>query len=228
MGFFAHRTLNSDLIQGTGYGQVPALDAAGFADALDEILALHPWEITQAQLNLLDSHDTPRFLTLARRDESAFRLGLLFLMTFPGAPCIYYGDEIGMEGGGDPDCRRGFPWPDEDHAGGQAVWNQDLLDYVKRVIALRSAHPALCCGSYHRLSAANDVVVYARQAGEESLVIALNASNSPARLAVPVAGILPEDSVLEAVWGAGTAQVNAGILNGVTVPPRSGLVLKLR
>ena len=66
MGFFARGTLNTGLIQGTGYGDVPSLDAAGFADAIDNILGLYPLDITQAQLNLLDSHDTPRFLTLAR------------------------------------------------------------------------------------------------------------------------------------------------------------------
>ncbi len=65
MGFFARRTLNTELIQGTGYGDVPSLDATGFADAIDNILDLYPLDITQAQLNLLDSHDTPRFLTLA-------------------------------------------------------------------------------------------------------------------------------------------------------------------
>ena len=206
MGFFARRTLNTELIQGTGYGDVPSLDAAGFADAIDTILDLYPLEITQAQLNLLDSHDTPRFLTLARRDEGAFRLGLLFMMTFPGAPCIYYGDEIGLEGGRDPDCRRGFPWPDETYAGGPKDWNQDLLDYVKLVISLRKAHRSLCCGSFRRLAASDDVVIFARQAGEETLVIALNASNTPARLAAPVADLLPDGSALEAVWGAGTAR----------------------
>jgi neopullulanase len=205
---------------------VPLLDAKGFADAVDDILATYPWEIIQAQLNLLDSHDTPRFLTLARRDESAYRLGLLFLMTFPGAPCIYYGDEIGLEGGRDPDCRRSFPWPDAYHADGPVTWKQDLLGYVKQVIALRKAHRALCCGSYECLEAAGDVVIFARQAGDETLVVALNAANAPAALATPVAGVLPEGTVLEAVWGAGAARVDGGLLSGVVIPPRSGVVLK--
>jgi neopullulanase len=226
MGFFAQRTLNVDLLRGTGYGQTATLDASGFADALDKILALYPWEITQAQLNLLDSHDTPRFLTLARRDESALRLSLLFLMTFPGAPCIYYGDEIGMEGKGDPDCRRGFPWPDEDHGGALTAWNLDLLDYVKQILALRRAQPALCRGVYQRLHAAQDVVVYARRADDDVLVIALNASDNAARLAVPVAGLLADGTALDAVWGSGSVLVVDGMLDGMAVPPRSGVVLR--
>jgi neopullulanase len=226
MGFFARRTLNAELIEGTGYGGVPELDAAGFADAVDGILAMYPWENTQAQLNLLDSHDTPRFLTLARRDESALRLGLLFLMTVPGAPCIYYGDEIGLEGGRDPDCRRSFPWPDAYHADGPVVWNHELINYVKSLTTLRRAHRALRTGSYRRLEASGDVVVFARQAGQEVLIVALNASSTSAPLAVPVADLLPDGPVLEAVWGSGGGCVADGHLSGVTIPPRCGVVLK--
>ena len=62
-----------------------------------------------AQLNLLGSHDTPRARTLCGGDMDAVRLAMLLQMTLPGAPCVYYGDEIGMEGLMDPDCRRAFP-----------------------------------------------------------------------------------------------------------------------
>ena len=92
--------------------------------------------MTRAQLNLLDSHDTARFITCARGDESALRLAALFMLTYPGAPCIYYGDEIGLDGRHDPDCRKAFPC-DENR------WNHDLRDFFKRCIALRWAHPAL-------------------------------------------------------------------------------------
>ena len=61
-------------------------------------------------LNLLGSHDMARFLTLARGDLSALRLATAFQMTYPGAPSIYYGDEIGMAGGHDPANRGAFPW----------------------------------------------------------------------------------------------------------------------
>ena len=60
-------------------------------------------------LNLLDSHDMARFLTLARGDETALKLATLFQMTYPGAPSIYYGDEIGLSGAHDPVQPRRFP-----------------------------------------------------------------------------------------------------------------------
>ena len=154
---------------GTGYSHIHALDAAGFARAIDDLLSLYPPAVTQCQFNLIGSHDTARLLTMARNDESAVRLCLLFLMTFPGAPCIYYGDEIGMTGGKDPDCRGGFPWA-------QSRWRQDLLAYTRRCIALRHAHPALRTGEFLPLQAEAGVYAFARRLGGETLVVAFNTS----------------------------------------------------
>ena len=135
LGFFVGRGLNQALASGAGYAPVDPLSAEGFDSALHCLLNLYPPWVNQAQMNLLDSHDTARFLTLARGDESALRLAVLFLMCFPGAPCIYYGDEIGMEGGRDPDNRRSFPWD-------TGRWNSTLLSYFKRCIALRKYRPS--------------------------------------------------------------------------------------
>ncbi|MCS6843686.1 MAG: alpha-amylase family glycosyl hydrolase [Caldilineales bacterium] len=223
LGLFAHRTLQQDLLRNTGYGYVPLLDVASFAEVVDENLHRYPRDVVYAQLNLLDSHDTPRFLTLARGDESAFRLASLFLMTYPGAPCIYYGDEIGMTGGRDPDCRRAFPWPDGNSPAVER-WNMALLDHVRRAIALRKAHPALRRGDFIRLHAAEEVYAYARRLGDEVLVVVLNTGLRTAHLALPVADLLPEGAALQAVWGEGGAQVADGRLP-VSLPPRSGLVL---
>jgi neopullulanase len=227
LGFFAQRTLNQELLHNTGYGHVPLLTAASFADTIDAMLCMHPFAVTQAQFNLLGSHDTPRFLSLARGDESAWRLALLFLMTYPGAPCIYYGDEIGLTGGRDPDCRRAFPWPNG--ASGQPhPWNLALLEHTRQAVALRRAHPALRRGTFIHLYALGDVYAFARQLGDESLVVILNASLHSARIDVPMAPLAVEGAVMEAVWGAGSAQVVGGLLRDVHVPGRSGLVLRPR
>jgi neopullulanase len=225
MGFFARETLNPKLVEGTGYGEVPLLDVVRFADTIDQLLDLYPLEITQAQLNLLGSHDTPRFLTLAQGDASAYRLALLFLMTYPGAPCIYYGDEIGMEGGRDPDCRRGFPWRDADHAGTDAFWNMEIFQSTRQAIALRRAQPALCCGTFTRLYAADGVYAFLRQTEVERVVVALNASRGSRPLSIRVSNVLTDGEVFKAVWGSGLARVQGGFLHGVTVPPRSAVVL---
>ena len=80
-----------------GYGTPTPCDAAGFARSIETLLNRYDRAATSVMLNLLDSHDTPRFLSMARGDESALRLATLMQMTYPGAPSIYYGDEIGME-----------------------------------------------------------------------------------------------------------------------------------
>ncbi|MBC7261856.1 MAG: glycoside hydrolase family 13 protein, partial [Chloroflexi bacterium] len=223
LSFFVGRDLNPALVSGVGYYPVQPTTAEEFGTAIDHLLALYPPQVTQAQLNLLDSHDTARFLTLARGDESALRLAMLFMMCYPGAPCIYYGDEIGMEGGKDPDCRRAFPWDEQ-------RWNKELLAYVKRCIALRKAHPALRHGEYKTLLAQGGVYVFGRRllcggATEETLICVLNSCQTPWELHVPVQDYLPEGTVLHGVWGEGTAMVQGGHLVGLTVAARTGMVL---
>ena len=70
----------------------------------------YPEQATAVMLNLLGSHDTARPMTVAKGDVATLQLMTAMQFTFEGAPCIYYGDEIGLEGGKDPDCRRCYPW----------------------------------------------------------------------------------------------------------------------
>ena len=139
-------------------------------------------------------------------------------MTFPGAPCIYYGDEIGMAGGKDPDCRGGFPWA-------QSRWRQDLLAYTRRCIALRHAHPALRTGEFLPLQAEAGVYAFARRLGGEVLVVAFNTSRAGRPLALPAVEVLPEGSAWKDALAGGTARVEGGVLRGLTLAPRSAVVL---
>ncbi len=107
LGLFGRETFDRHYRPG-GFRLAP-LGARAFANEIERLMGLYPWPITQVQFNLLDSHDTARFIHQAGGDWDALKLSLLFLLTIPGAPCIYYGTEIGMVGGHDPDCRRAFP-----------------------------------------------------------------------------------------------------------------------
>src|SRR5947209_1385644 len=87
LGFLARvQGIDDGAISRTGLVPVETLDAERFAEFIDSVLTRYPWPATIAQLNLIDSHDTARFLTIARGDESALRLAVLLQMTFPGAP----------------------------------------------------------------------------------------------------------------------------------------------
>ncbi|WP_431685987.1 maltodextrin glucosidase [Hahella sp. NBU794] len=148
-------------------GQPGAIDGREFAAWLAEARAAIPCPIQLSQLNLLDTHDTPRFLTLLQGDRDLYKLALGLLFTYSGAPCLYYGDEIGLPGGGDPDCRRPFPWDRE-------RWDMDILNWCKALIALRKDTPALSRGGHLDLGADADSYCFARTTQEWSLIIAAN------------------------------------------------------
>ena len=219
LGFVLQEPPEDALTDGTGYAPIPELDAKGFASEVDELMSLYSAEVTQAQLNLLDSHDTARFLTLAGGDVSALKLATLVQMTLPGAPCVYYGDEIGMEGRRDPDCRRAFPWD-------ESRWDHDVRNYVQACIALRHEHPALRRGELRCLYADAGVYAYGRSSDEEVLVIVVNASADAQRPALAVNGYLRDGCQLSDVWSDGSATVTDGQLS-VNVEARSGRVFRL-
>jgi glycosidase len=122
-------------------------------------------------LNSLGTHDTERIMTKLSGNVSKVMLAFTFLFAYPGAPSIYYGDEIGLEGHKDPDCRRCFPWD-------TALWQQDLFDLLKRLSQLRRQHPALRRGDLTRVKVSNSQNCYAfiRSFEGEQILVALNAS----------------------------------------------------
>jgi cyclomaltodextrinase len=218
LGFFGGGRL--DTTQRPGGFTLQPLSAAQFADAMDRMLALYDWEVTLVQLNILSSHDMPRFLTLVQGDKEALKLATLFQMAFPGAPCVYYGDEVGMEGNHDPDCRRAFPWD-------EARWDASLLAFFRRTIALRHEHPALRRGRYLRLHAdeRRGVYAFARQGEEETLVVVLNNGPVSYDLDVPVRRLFADGAALHDLWAGGRGRVDEGHITGLTLPPRAGAVL---
>ncbi len=220
LGFFAGARHDVSLTESVGYAPVPTLDAPGFARAINHLLSLYVPAINRAQLNLLDSHDTARFLSIAKGDVHALKLATLFQMTYVGAPSIYSGDEIGLLGGKDPDCRRAFPW---DHPG---KWNTELLDTFMACIALRKRRRALRAGTFEFIFAEGDIVAYLRALGDEKLIVVLNAG--------PAADItivmrdhfsLPDGTTLVSQIGhPGAYTVQGGVLN-LHVGRRDGVVL---
>ncbi len=219
LGFFVGDNLLQAEVARSGYHSIATLDAEEFAATIEEILALYPRPITEVQFNLLGSHDTPRFKTLARGDDSAYRLSTLFQMTFPGAPSIYYGDEIGMEGGHDPGCRGAFPWDER-------LWDRELREYVKRCISLRKDYPALRRGDFSWLFKGQGVVAYSRRLGDEVVVVVINTKLQPVTVDVPLES-LEEGAHLHDPWQDGDAEVTVSrrALPGIRVPARSGVVL---
>lgn len=207
-----------ELLQGSSYGDVTTADAEQFADLLEQVQTWYDPEITYAQMNLLDSHDTARFLSIAKNDKTALKLAWLAMFTYPGAPTIYYGDEIGMEGGLDPDCRRGMVWE-------KSKWDNDLFETAKKYIALRKKYHVLRRpGGYARLHAQDQIYVFARQLEGETLIVALNAGEQLAELDLNVGAILLEGTHVLEEWSDETRVIESGILRHIEIPARDGVV----
>ena len=215
-GFFGARTLARGYRPG-GHELKP-LDAAAFGNEIDRVMSLYPEDVTLAQLNVLDSHDTARLLWAFGGDKSALSLCVVFQMTMPGAPCVYYGDEIGMTGGPDPDCRRAFPW--EDRAG----WDEGLLDVYKRAIAMRREHAVLRRGSFRRMAARDDLYAFHRSLGGCEAVVALNAGSGAATLGAADLASLGSASGFAPIWGDVPPLAQALQGEGVRLPPRDAAV----
>jgi len=116
------------------------MDAFSFTEQLGGYLMRYPNQVNEVMLNLLDSHDTERFLYSCNGDKESLKSAATFLFAYQGMPCTYYGTEIGMTGHYDPGCRRGFNWNREQ-------WDVELFDHYKKLIHLRKSEEALKHGT---------------------------------------------------------------------------------
>nr|WP_318382469.1 maltodextrin glucosidase [uncultured Enterobacter sp.] len=117
--------------------------------------------------NQLDSHDTSRFKTLLGKDVARLPLAVIWLFSWPGVPCIYYGDEVGLDGNNDPFCRKPFPWD-------KRKQDLNLLALYQRMTRLRKKSRALRHGGCQVLHAEGDVVVFVRVYRHERVLVAIN------------------------------------------------------
>lgn len=212
--------------------------ASAAVPALELMRELYPPPAFHALMNLLSSHDQPRALhqfgdtriggapvdaaTVARA-KRRLRLAMLLQMSYPGAPAVYYGDEVGLTGGNDPYNRAPYPWADE---GGQP--DHALLAEVKRMIAMRHAHPVLRRGTLQAPLHADDaVLVLARRLDDGGTtrwaVSAFNNAETERRVTVALPDGAPAGRYATA-WGGQPAEAVDGRLV-LTLPPLSGRVL---
>jgi cyclomaltodextrinase len=190
------------------------LDAEDFAFETDMLVQAHG-DSNVAMLNLLGSHDTARILTLLRGDMDRLRVALTYLMTVPGAPLIYYGDEVGLPGETDPDCRRPMPW-DEDK------WDPHILNLYRRLIALRKDHSCLRRGMREVLFFFNGVFAYRMCFEDDEVIVVLNSHESIPDVSFSLSGTAGvwKDDENGRIYKVRGRKIEVGC-----VPSRSALVL---
>ncbi len=213
-----------------------------FAARLESIREDYPDAAYYSLMNLMDSHDTERLLwtltpgaeTRAEKEQNAanvasgkqrMRLASLIQFTVPGAPTVYYGDEVGMTGDDDPDDRRTYPWED---LGGTT--DKAMFQHYQTLAKLRRDNPVLIDGDFRVLLADDKAgaVAYGRKTDKQAVIVALNRSNQSQTVTIPVSGYAPNGTAFNAAYRVGSASGNVTVSGGnlsVTLAPLSGLVL---
>lgn len=152
-----------------------SIDAEEFGNRVCDMYMRYRKQTTFAQLNLLDSHDVPRFKTMCDADERKYKQAVIFQMTFPGMPSVFYGDELGFEGRIEADYRRQMEW--EKKPG-------ELFDFYRELIQIRMGSDIIRQGDFRIISAENGkrLFVYERYMGDATVRVCLNASDEAVEL----------------------------------------------
>jgi len=143
---------------------MPKINGAQLVASIQEFNASVPWRSLTASMLLLDSHDTARFRTVVLGDKAAHVAAMTMMLTYPGVPSIFAGDEIGLEGSWGEDSRRTINWED------RSQWDFEFMTQVKKLIELRKTHDALVNGGLRWVAVEDDFIAYLRESKNESIL----------------------------------------------------------
>jgi len=191
--------------------------ASDFSALIDRQLNQYARENVYAMYNSLGSHDTIRIKTELKGDQQKLRMAYLFLFAYPGAPAVYYGDEVGLDGGKDPDCRAAFPWEESD-------WDRELRRFIQQLIAIRKKSSPLRRGDFQEVFRDDKRGGYgfARILGEESLLAVFNASGTRRHYRLKVDALKWQDGrIIHDLLGRQEMIVSGDEMN-LTLEPWSG------
>jgi len=126
------------------------LTSKEYIEIINTTHSWYPNDVDKCNLNLLDSHDVPRALNTLKHDEKSLMLALFLLFLNKGVPCIYYGTEIGLSGGEEPNCRESFPW--------SSNYNTDLRKYIKELVSFRKRYILLINNGIEWTAMGDDII----------------------------------------------------------------------
>ncbi len=147
---------------------MPKINGQQLVESIQEFNASIPWRSLTASMMLLDSHDTARFRTVVLGDKKAHLSAMTMMLSYPGVPSIFAGDEIGLEGSWGEDARRTINWED------QSNWDLEFLKEVKKLVGLRRSQDALVNGGLRWVRAEDDYLLYLRESKKQNLLILIS------------------------------------------------------
>ncbi len=180
-----------DWVAGYASGNNPSY----FDNSFNDFRNQYPTAIWHAMMNLISSHDSPRLYQMVGSDYGNLKLAVMLQMLIPGAPSVYYGDEIGLPGGSDPDNRRTYPWTDR----GGTTPDPTMFTHYQKLIGIRNAHAALRGGDMKTLLVDNSNHLYSflRWNSSEQIVVVLkNTAGDGTQAVIPVSAYFPNGTVL--------------------------------
>ena len=178
-------------------------DLKTFDYSVNDAAMLYPQRNQDVLWTFLGSHDTERFVTRAGGDRRKLFAASFFQFTYMGIPIIYYGDELGMEGGADPDNRRPMRW--------DWVEGNPVRAHYQTLATLRKQHAALRVGSFRTWKTMkNELYAYERTADGETLLCVLNTGDQPVKALLPLPQALRDKAILSDLYAQKTLPVTEG------------------
>ena len=160
------------------YFATKTMNISEFSDSLANLYFMYSFKALSSCQNLLSSHDVKRFLNRCSDVSSIY--GPIFMQaTFPGIAGIYYGDEIGLNGGNEPNNREAFPWNDE------GSWDINLQNYIREIMNIKSSNNILKYGNFQQIPNQNDAIVFRRALRDKSLLCIFNRSENQKNIKIP-------------------------------------------
>lgn len=154
---------------------IPAFTGKELIAAMQEFSSTIPWKCFVSSMVLLDSHDTARFKNVVGRNRRRHLVGMGLLLTYPGVPSIFAGDEIGLEGAWGEDSRRTIDWT-------RSSWDFELLEEVKKLVSIRRNSHALSDGGLRWVVREDESVGFLRESNKERLLIIASRAKSRLKL----------------------------------------------
>jgi alpha-glucosidase len=144
---------------------MPQISGQQLIKSMKQFNASVPWRSVTASMVLLDSHDTARFRTVVKGDVASHLSAMTMVLSYPGVPSIFAGDEIGLEGSWGEDGRRTINWED------RSAWDHQFMENVRQLISIRKSNDALINGGLRWIAAEKDFILYLRESQEQSILV---------------------------------------------------------
>jgi alpha-glucosidase len=184
---------------------MPQISGQQLINSMKQFNASVPWRSVTASMVLLDSHDTARFRTVVKGDVPSHLSAMSMVLTYPGVPSIFAGDEIGLEGSWGEDGRRTINWDD------RSQWDHAFMAQVQQLISIRKSNDALIDGGLRWLAAEKDFILYLRESKKQSILVFVSRKGVNAKIDLSTLGL----KVSKTLYGPTVTGSNFGVKSKV-------------